>query len=350
MKRAAVVIAPADLGAFVSALFAARGMRPADAETVAEVLLWADLRGTASHGVSRVPNYLGMIDKGQLDPVAIPEMRVDLGAVFSLDAQRSAGPVAMMAGLAGAQTRARAFGIGMALVSRTTHTGAIGCYAEKAAQQGFAAIVLGAGPPIMAYHGARIPSVSTAPVAIAVPGGPSGAIVLDMASSIVANGRLKQAQQTNEPIPEGWALDADGRSTTDPAQASIPLPMGGAKGAGLALMNECLTSVLAGAPILSAMLGPNGKRAHVQNATIILIDIARFRPVDAFMSDIDLLSGIIHSLPRMEGVDEIRLPGERGAAEAARRRASGVRVSAKSWQDLVKVAGELGVPPPAINA
>ncbi|MDB5648481.1 MAG: malate/L-lactate dehydrogenase, partial [Hyphomicrobiales bacterium] len=194
MKAAGVTLSHLDLAGFVAQLFIARGMGAKDAEAVADVLVWADMRGTASHGVSRVPHYLGMIDKGQLDPAAVPDIRVDLGAVFSLDARMSAGPAAMMQALAGAQTRARAFGIGMALVGRTTHAGAIGYYAEKAAQQGFAAIVLAAGPPIMAYHGARVPSVSTAPIAIAVPGGPGGVILLDMASSIVSNGRLKQAK------------------------------------------------------------------------------------------------------------------------------------------------------------
>ena len=336
-----------ELTAFVAALFVDRGMSEADARAFADMLVWAESRGTDSHGLSRMDAYLTMIDKGHIDPRAQPELRVDLGAVFSLDAKRGAGPVSMMRALDGARTRARAFGIGMGLVGRATHAGAIGYYAEKAARDGFAAIVLAAGPPIMAYHGARIASASTAPVAMAVPGGPDGAILLDMASSLVSNGRLKQARRARETIPETWALDADGRPTTDAEAAVIPLPMAGAKGAGLSLLIECLTSVLAAAPILSAMLGPDGKRAHVQNVMIILIDVARFRAVSDFTADIDTLAGVLHALPAIDSAQPVRLPGERGAKAAARAAREGVRIPEKLWRELTGIAAARGVPVPA---
>lgn len=335
-----------DLADFVARLFAARGMSEGHARQVADVLVWADLRGTDTHGVSRIPGYSTLIDKGELDPTASPKVRTDFGAIVALDSNRAAGPVAVGLALDIAMTKARQFGIGMGLVGNTTHTGAIGFYVETAAKQGFAAIMLGAGPPLMAYQGARVPSLSTAPIAMAVPGGATGVILLDMATSVVSNGRIKMARQKGEAIPEGWALDAQGRSTTDATQAETLLPLGGAKGAGLALMNECLTGVLAGAPILSAMLGPNGKRGHWQNATIICIDIARFRSPGDYEADIDAMAQVIKALPALDGAEPIRLPGERGTAEFRTRATNGIPIGRKTWQQLVALAGECGVKVP----
>ena len=345
MAPASRIIAESALRDFVARLFRARGMGGTAAESVAEVLVWADLRGGDTHGVSRIAHYFGMIDKGALKPAASPGVRVDFGALVAFDAQGAAGPVVMMQALAEAKARAAAHGVGLALVGGATHAGAMGCYAEAAARDGFAAIVLAAGPPLMAYQGARTASVSTAPIAIAVPGGPEGVVLLDMASSRISNGRLKNARRDGEPLPEGSALDAQGRETTDPAQAEVLLPVGGPKGAGLALMVECVTSLLAGAPILSRMLGED-KKGHGQNATIILIDIARLRPREAFDADLDMLAEVVKRLPRAEGVDEIRLPGERGAKLARRRRREGIPVAPKIWAELVELANKYEVAVP----
>jgi ureidoglycolate dehydrogenase (NAD+) len=345
LKPVSPTLSESSLRDFVARLFMARGMSAPSAGAVARVLVWADLRGGDTHGVSRTAHYFGMIDKGAMKPGAEPRLRVDFGALASFDAEGAAGPVAMLKALDEAQTRARAHGIGMALVGGATHAGAMGCYAEAAAREGFAAIVIAAGPPLMAFHGARIPSVSTAPMAIAVPGGPDGVILLDMASSRISNGALKHAKRDGKPLPEGSALDAQGRETTDPAQAEVLLPVGGPKGAGFALMVECLTSLLAGAPILSRMLG-EGKKGHGQNATIILINIARLRPQQDFVADLDTLAEIVKHLPQAEGAPELRLPGERGARLASQRLRAGVPVAPKIWAELVELAKTYNVAVP----
>lgn len=337
MKRTIFLLSEPDLRDFVARLFMARGMSRDAGDAVARVLVWADLRGGDTHGVSRIGHYFGMIGKGAMKPAAKPRLRVDFGALAAFDAEGAAGPVAMFAALAEAQARARAHGIGLALVGGATHAGAMGCYAEAAARAGFAAIVIAAGPPLMAYHGARVASVSTAPLAIAVPGGPEGVILLDMASSRISNGALKNARRDGKALPEGAALDATGRETIDPAQAGVLLPVGGPKGSGFALMVECLTSLLAGAPILSRMLG-EGQKGHGQNATIILIDIARLRATQDFTVDVDMLAGIVKTLPLAEGAQPIRLPGERGAGLARQRARDGVPVSPKVWAELVELA------------
>ncbi len=339
-----------DLHALVSRLFQAKGLSATDAGCVAHVLTWAEARGVESHGLSRVPQYLQLIDSGQLDPSASPVLQLDLGAACLLNGNACAGPVAMMQAVQLAAERARNFGIGMTVVGRTTHTGAIGCYAEKAARQDLAAIVFSAGPPIMAYHGARVPSLSTAPIAIAVPGGAGGATVLDMATSVVANGRLKLAQDRGEAIPEGWALDRNGNPTTDPGEAVIPLPLGGPKGAGLAFMFETLSGILAACPILSEMVGPGGRRRHIHNAAVIVIDVGRFRPVSGFRSDVEKLAATLKSLPLQDGHEGIRLPGERSALAALNHKAGGVPVAGKTWSKLAAICNDLKMAMPAVKA
>lgn len=343
-------IAPKDLAAFVASVFVARGMAAHDAALVADVLVWADLRGVDSHGVERLPSYLAIIERGEMNLTAQPVLEDVAPALFRIESDRAAGPVPMMMAMEEVAIRARMFGVATGVVCRSAHTGAIGYYAQWAARRGFATIVMGSGPPLMAYHGARVASLSTSPLAIAVPGGPDGVLTLDMATAVAAAGRLKQAQREGESIPEGWALDKAGAPTTDPAAAAIALPIGGPKGAGLGLMFECLTSVLAGAPLLAAMVGPGRKPFHMQSEMVIAIDVARFRDREDYAADVDALADVIHALPRAQPDAAIRLPGERGEAEARRRAADGVPLSPRLRDQLVEIAAAQGVAPPAFAA
>lgn len=345
MTSAAVHIGADDLADFVARIFAAKGMRPDEAAIVADVLCFADRRGIGSHGVSRIASYLGFIDKGQLDPRAVPVLRAIGASLFVLAGGRAAGPVAMNMAVDAAISRARSGGSCIGLVSETTHTGAVGYYSARAAAADCAAIIIGAGPPNMAYHGARVASLSTSPITLAVPSG-SGPLMLDMATSIAAMGRLNEARDAGRQLPEGWALDARGEPTTDPEAAAITLPLGGPKGSGLALLIECMTGVLAGTPILSQMLGPAAKRRHMQNALIIVIDIASIRSPTEFRADVDALSALIKALPRRDENTEILLPGERSARAAALSASAGIALSAKMWRRLCDSALALGIPPP----
>ena len=174
---------------------------------------------------------------------------------------------------------------------------------------------------------------------IGVPGHKHGVLVLDMATAIAAMGRVRQALTEGKSLPEGWALDADGAPTRDAAAAEIILPVGGPKGSGLALMFEFLTAVLAG------NLDIAGGRKK-QNAMVIAVDVAKFRPLADFIRDGDALADTIKGLPRMAGVDEILLPGERGRKLAAERRRTGIPIVAKTWKQLAEAAGSLGVAVP----
>ena len=342
-----ITVARDDLARFVAQAFQARGMSPADAATVADVLVWANLRGIDSHGVSRLPRYLEIIDQGDMDPAATPRVQHLTEGLFHVDAARTAGPVAMMRAVATALELVPRAGVCLGIVSRTTHTGAIGRYALPLAEKGYAAIVLAAGLPNMAYHGARVPSLSTSPIAIAVPGGRYGPILLDMATAVAAAGRINQAKLAGQPIPEGWALAKDGTPTTDPAKADIALPLGGAKGSGLSFMFECLTGLIPAAPILARTIGAAGPRRNAQNAMLVAVDISKFRPVEEFCRDVDALASLTKSLPRRDGVAEILLPGERSRRAAEQRMREGIPLSPRLWQQLGEVAAALTLTMPA---
>lgn len=335
-----------DLKKFVADLFQSAGMPEDHAGMVTDILVWAEFRGVESHGVERIPRYLDLLANGQMKAGARPQIRDVAGAAFAIDADRVSGLVAMTMATDEAQKRARQFGISMGLVSNTTHTGAIGFYADRAARNGLAGIAMAAGMPLMAYPGTNQASISTSPLAIGVPGGPSGAMVLDMSTAIASNGKLKKATLDKQPIPEGWALDSDGNPVTDASKATVSLPVGGPKGAGLSLMIEILASVLGANPITSNQAPPGSKRTHAANAMVIVIDIEKFRPLADFCGDVDGLAAVIKSMPRFAGAEDVRMPGERGAAEHEKRIATGTPINARLRSTLATRARELGVTPP----
>jgi ureidoglycolate dehydrogenase (NAD+) len=305
------------LRSLVRGAFTAAGMDAGDAEQVAEVLVWAELRGMGSHGVMRAPRYVDLLRSGDMNPKPAIRVVTDAPACVLLDADRAAGPVAMVHAMRAAMDKARVAGIGFALVRATTHTAALGYYTQMAAREGFAAIAFAASVPNMAYHGASAAGVSTAPLSIAVPG-EEEPIALDMGSGMVSMGKLMQARRSGEPLPEGAALDRSGNPTVDGRAASIPLPLGGPKGSGLALMFECLASLISSNPIIAEALEgtPKGRR-HYQNGAAMAIDIARFVPTETFTAEVARLSRDVKALPAQPGA-EILLPGERGHRAAQR--------------------------------
>jgi LDH2 family malate/lactate/ureidoglycolate dehydrogenase len=333
-------IAAERLQAWVARVFATGGMPTQDAETVARVLVWANLRGMDTHGVVRVPRYMEWLRSGELNARPAMSTRNEAAACVMLEADRAAGPVAMTFASELATQKARAAGIGLCLVRGTTHTAALGYYTHKAAESGMAAIAFSASGPNMAYHGARTAGVSTAPLALAVPGG-DGPVALDMASGVVSLGRIALARRSNETLQPGWALDGKGEPTTDPHQAKLPLPLGGPKGSGLSLLIECLTSLLAGNPLLAEVLEgtPQGKR-HRQNGAVIALDVARFVEPRQFAREVTRLARAIKALPAQPG-EEILLPGERGARAAAQRGRDGIPLSGPVLEELRALARSL---------
>jgi ureidoglycolate dehydrogenase (NAD+) len=336
-----------ELWRFIRDVLVAHGASADDAAIVADGLVWSNLRGGDGHGVSRLPRYLGLIARGEIDPKARPRLSHDRAATFVLDSGHGFGPVAAMQAAALAVERAKTAGVCFGLIRETTHTGAIGRYAQWMAERGAAAVIMGAGQTLMAYHGARVASLATSPIAIAVPSG-NGAIVLDMATSTISNGKIMQARASGAALPQGTVLTAAGEPTTDPKTAEILLPLGGPKGSGLGLMFEMLASVLAAAPVQARVLGPEKRKRHTANTAMFAIDIATFRPLADFTADADMLAALIKALPRQAGFDEITLPGERSGRTEILRRKSGIPIAPKLWEELEAIAKKDAVKMPAL--
>jgi ureidoglycolate dehydrogenase (NAD+) len=326
-------------------LFVRAGMSESDAATLAEALIWANLRGVDTHGISRVPWYADLIKKGLLNPKPKLSLRKETAATVSIDADRASGPVAMRFAAGHAVRKAREAGACFAVVAHTTHTAALGFYARDIARQGCAALIAAASLPMMPYHGSAASSVSTSPLCIAVPRGQGEPLVLDIATSVISFGKLMLMKKAGKPLEPGWAIDASGAPTTDSAAAVMPLPLGGPKGAGLSLMIECLASLLADNPILSNVLD-GSDTVHRQNALILAIDIAAFVELDTFQANVDLLVAGLKATPLGIGFSEILMPGERGDREMDVRRRTGIPVPAAAFADFRRVATEFGVAVP----
>jgi LDH2 family malate/lactate/ureidoglycolate dehydrogenase len=271
--------------------------------------------------------------------------------VAILDADRAPGPVALTQAAAMAVSYAHANGIGAVGVRRTVHTGAIGYYTSLIAEQGLIGIAFVAGLPNMSYTGVKGAAVATSPLSIAVPAEGHQPVLLDMATAGIALGKIAQYRNSGRPLPEGAAATADGVPTTDPNLAKMPLPLGGAKGAGMSLVFELITSVLLGAPILSSFHSddPDGK-IHRQNALLIALDPAAFGRDQGFAAAVGATLETLKGLPRADEETDILYPGERSAAVAQTRASTGIPVAAKVWGELQVAADKLGLALPEMVA
>ena len=346
LAKAPMHIQAAQLNTYVTKVFAAAGLPEAQASQVSDVLVWANLRGGDTHGVVRVPLYLDWIEQGVINPRAVPSFRNETSAACVLDADRAAGPVAMMLAADAAVGKAREAGLGCVLVARTTHTAALGYYARHVTEQQCVCIAFCGSGLHMPYHGTRDAAVSTSPICIGVPAAERGAVVLDMATSVISAGALLLARRTGAPLAPNAAIDREGRPTTDSSEAVLPLPMAGAKGAGLSLMIELVTGLLTRDPILSEALSV-AKAGHRQNAMVLAIDIAKFTDPVQFAQGATTLAALISAMPRQPGFDAILMPGERGDRLAETRRRDGIPIPEKVWADLAERGRSLGVTPPS---
>jgi len=197
----------------------AAGVPSEDAALEAEVLVWANLRGVDSHGVLRIPWYVEMLGKGEMN--ARPNIRVEreTAATLLIDGDRALGPVVTTLAMRRAIDKARTAGVGWAVIRNTTHQGAMAYYALMAANAGMAGIAIVCSPPNMAPFGARVAAVHNSPISIAVPAGRHRSLCVDMATSVAAGGKLSLARDKGIPLPPGWALDDAGQPTTDANRA-----------------------------------------------------------------------------------------------------------------------------------
>jgi LDH2 family malate/lactate/ureidoglycolate dehydrogenase len=342
------IVVPAEvLRAFTAALFARVGFGKADAAVQAEVLVWANLRGIDSHGVLRIPWYVELVETGLMNPRPNLTVVVETSATMLVDVDHGPGPVVTTKVMQWAISKARNAGIGWAFIRNTTHQGPLGYYASLAAQAGMAGLAIVCSPPNMAPHGAKAPGVHNSPLAIAVPAGRHERLLLDLATSVAAGGKLQLARDKGVPIPAGWALDQAGTPTTDASQAAILLPMAGPKGSGLALMFECLSSLVVNNPLAAPMLtGQETTRRHRQNGIVAAIDIGRFADLENYCEQVDATIDGLKALPTADKVTEVLMPGEPEDRTQQERLRHGIPLPVGTIRRIRPVADRLGVPVP----
>jgi uncharacterized oxidoreductase len=337
---------PDQLEAFATRIFAALGVPPGDAAWVARLLVRANLRGHDSHGVIRVPQYAGSIRKGETNPRPAMQVLDDTPTTAILDGDLGLGQVVARRATEVALEKAARQGLAAVGVRRSNHIGRLADYAELAAEQGFVGLVWTNAPtaPSVVPHGGTARRLSTNPLAVAIPGpGGSVAISVDMATSIVAEGKVRVKRNRKEPLPAGWAIDPAGRPVSDPEVFYGPpraglLPAGGHKGTALGLIVEVLGGILSGEGAIGERTGP------VHNGTfLVLIEVARFLPLVDFTGQVTDLVRFVKSSAPAAGVAEVMVPGEPEARSEAHRRAHGIPVEAETWRQIEEIAAELGV-------
>lgn len=364
MKHEEIRMSWSDLHKFVTEIFVRVGMTEGDAACEADALIWANLRGVDSHGVWRLPWYLDNVDRGIMNPK--PDIRTvtETAATVLIEADKAFGPVVTTPAADLAVQKAEQAGVGWVLIRNHTHQGALGYYAERIMKKDMAGLAIACARPNMVPFGAKVAGLNNSPLAICVPAGRHAPLILDMATSVVALGKVMVAADAGECIPEGWAVDEEGQPTTDPSKAGALVPLGGPKGSGMALLFECLASIMAGnalvQPILSASSGRNGEQqseqrrqvghiaSHNQNSIMVAIDISGFMQLEDYKKQVDELIDSVKSLPTANGFAEILVPGERKQRCYAERIKNGIPLAAPTLGSLRGVAErfEIAVPDP----
>ena len=338
---------PADtLLRFAAAVFSKLGVTARDARLVADSLVQADLWGHQSHGVMRTFWYAERLKSGAMKARTEIEFVVDGGAIAVIDGHDGIGQVVAARAMDEAIARAGTHGIGVVAVRNSGHFGTAMYFTRMAALQGCIGLLTTNASPAMAPTGGRGKLIGTNPWSIAAPAGRHAPMILDIANSAVARGKLYLARQRGEPIPAGWAIDANGRPTTDAAAgiAGTILPMAGHKGFAIATMVDVLSGVLSGSAFGGDVTGPYiAEGSSGAGHFVMALDIAAFRGLDEFNADMDRLIERIKSVPRAAGVDGIFYPGEIEARAEKRRRDAGIRIPDETLAELDAGARALGV-------
>ncbi len=347
---AILTIKAEELAHFAMQLAMKSGVGKEDASILAESLMDASLQGIDTHGISRLPIYLKRISMGLIDPKAKMTFTEKKPAVGILDAKNGLGQVAGKKAMDEAMGLAKKVGIGAVGVVNSQHFGAAGYYCSNAARQGFIGMAFTNAEPALPPWGSYQAFFGTNPISMGVPTGSGVPVIIDLSTSIVARGKIVAAARAKTPIPADWALDAEGKPTTDPQRAldGSVLTMSGPKGYALALMVDVLAGVVTGGSFGRNVKSMYKDMEHPANVShmLIAIDVAAFMPVEEFAARMQLLIGELKASPKRDGVSQIYIPGERKYLTKRVRLESGIELDASVATELYHLAGELGVLPP----
>ncbi|MDR1316413.1 MAG: Ldh family oxidoreductase [Spirochaetales bacterium] len=327
-------------------LFMSQSMPEEDAFTVADALVDADLSGVPSHGTTRTQIYLKRLEAGVVNPVFKPVIEKENPASVLVNANNGNGMVAGKYAMELACKKARDNGSCFVFVNHSNHIGMAGYYPKIAASKGMIGFTTTSANPGIAPWGSRQPFLGTSPIAIAAPtrGDP---VLLDMAPSQVAMGKVVLAAKLGTAIPEGWALDADGKPTTDPNEGKkgSVVPIGGPKGSGLSFFSQILGGILSG-----AQYGPHVntlyydfKNPQEMGHVFAAIDISGLMDLNVFQDRMETIIREIKALPRIEGVMEIFLPGEIEMRLRKQRMREGIQITDVVYQELKDLGEKYGV-------
>lgn len=329
---------------FARKILRAAGLDKPAAQIAAESLVDADRHLVSSHGLIRLPIYVERIQRQMIDPRAVPEV-TSKGARATVDGHNAIGAYVAMTALEAACEIAAEHGLATATAQHSNHCGTMGFYARRAAENGYFAVAISNAPVTMAYHGGRTPAVGTNPLAVAVPRPDSPPLVLDIASSAVARGKIIVADSQDQSIPPGWALDSEGRPTTVAAEAlkGVMLPFGGPKGSGIAMVIDLLCGLLAGGPS-----GPDIGNMYEQwdrpqsvGHSFLVSDFTEV--IAQHGRELEKYLDWIRTLSPNEGYEAVLLPGDIEQAAAESSDTEGVPISESTWTALTTLADSLDV-------
>ncbi len=336
------------LGFSLNALGSA-GVKEKDARTIAENIILANLRGVDSHGVSRLPSYVKRVKEKLIDPLGPVEIVKNQGCTALIDANNNFGQVAAMRATLLAAEKARKSGVAAVGVRNSNHFGMAAHYALKLTEQKLVGVVLSNGPPAISPWGGKVPMLGSTPICIGFPIEKNNSIILDMAVSTVARGKIRLAALKGEKIPEGWAFDEEGNPTTDPKAAirGALAPIGGHKGYGLALSADILCGLLMGSAFgRSVKALDDFSDLSGTGFFIEAINVEFFRPYSEYQNCIINYIREIKESPKREGVQEIFLPGETERREAELRKKLGIPLHRETLFEIRNLAKELSIPFP----
>lgn len=357
-SRTPVRIDPAPLERWVAMVLEACGVQAAHAESTGRVLVAADLQGIDSHGVARLPAYVGRLRSGATATAGDPELSRGEGATALVDGRNLMGPPVAELAMRAAVERAHAHGVGWVAVRNSNHFGIAGYYARQAAEQGLIGIAGTNAGPRVAPTGAAAPFLGTNPFAVAVPGDAPPMLVVDMATSAVATGKLEIANRAGESIPEGWGVDRSGAATTDAAALADGgwlLPLGSFrhlsshKGFGLGLVVEVFSGLLGGGPYgpgVQNLVFTAGDRPSRVGHFFAAVDPGRFGDRAGFTATVSALVRDLHALPPSDPSRPLVTPGEPEWRCAQERTRDGIPLDGDVLDALLRISDEHALPLP----
>lgn len=346
-----VMVSAEPLSAFVTEVFSHHGLAREDAAVIADHLVEADLRGTHTHGVFRLEQYVHRLRTGAMNPRPVVRILHETAGTALLDGDGGSGQVVGVRAMRTAIEKAAATGVGYVGVRASDHIGMCSYYAEMALTHdmiGFTSSV--GGFNMMAPWGGTSPLLGSNPFALAVPARQEAPVVLDMACTAALTFSISRALQSGSAIPATWAHNKNGEPTTDPKEAleGLVQPIGGHKGSGLALVIGLMSGILNGAAFGSELGVYPGKNDEPRNtgASFLVLNISAFTAPADFRNKVDAAIAEMKSSDLARGVKRIYMPGEIERLRRADHLANGIPIRPGVWESLQAIGEQSGVPMP----